>query len=70
MDKLYTLKVIWSKVIWDDVHILVRALNWLSVKPPTPHLGGWLLRPLYTPPPLLMSLHVTSLGRELPTKEF
>ena len=35
MDKMYILKVIWSIGIWDDVHILVRALNWLSVEPPT-----------------------------------
>ena len=32
MDILYILKVIWSIDIWDDVHILVRALNWLFVK--------------------------------------
>ena len=37
MDKFCILIVIWSIVldIWDDVHILVRALNWLSGEPPT-----------------------------------
>ena len=43
MDTLCMLIVIWSIDIWDDVHTLVRALNWFSVEP------GWLFHPLYNP---------------------
>ena len=35
MDKFCILIIIWSIDIWDDVHILVRALIWLSGEPPT-----------------------------------
>ena len=31
IDTFYILKLIWSIAMWDDVHILVRALNWLNV---------------------------------------
>ena len=47
MDKFCILIVIWSIDIWDDVHILVRALNCLSGEPP--HWDGGCSIP-YIPP--------------------
>ena len=43
MDKFNVLKVIWSIDIWKDVHILVRTLNWLSVKRPLPLEGCYVV---------------------------
>ena len=40
MDKFCIIIVIWSIDIRDDEHILVGALNWFSVEPPTGRVAG------------------------------
>ena len=57
MDKFSILKVIWSIDIWDEVHILVRALNWFSVEPPT---GRVAVASLLYPPPFPFKVESSS----------
>ena len=50
MDKIEVLHIICSLDVWDNVYILFRALNWLSVKPPT---GRAAVKSFIYPPPSL-----------------
>ena len=50
METFCILKVIWSIDIWDDVHIFVRVLNWLSVEPLTGRVAVNVTALIYPPP--------------------
>ena len=58
MDTFCILIVIWSIDIWDDVHILVRALNWFSVEPPTGRVAVPSL--IYPPFPFNVIIRITT----------
>ena len=62
IDNFFVLIVIWSIDIWDDVHILVKALNWLSVEPPT----GRVAVPSFIYPPFPLKFETAALPAAKP----